>query len=415
LEPTLALPRLSIERVPIDSLVLDPANARLHDGTNLEAIQASLRRFGQAEPLVVRREDRLVIAGNGRLAAMKGLGWTECDVVLLEVDQLDGTALAIALNRTAELASWDEAVLARVLTVLQGEGALDGTGFTDDEVAALLRACEPEVELNDPGPGELPEDPVTQAGDLWSLGPHRVLCGDSTDPASIQRLLAGEVPQLMVADPPYGVQYDPAWRNEAGLSSTARTGKVRNDDRVDWTAVWQLYPGDVAYVWHAGRHCGEVAANLHAAGFQVRAQIIWAKNRFALSRGNYHWQHEPCWYAVREGGTAHWVGDRSQSTLWDIPVANDGDSTIHGTQKPVECMARPMRNHDAPVVLDPFLGSGSTMIAAHKLGRACLGLELDPAYVDVAVARWERATGKQALLDGVPFAEVARQRKGTTT
>ena len=208
------------------------------------------------------------------------------------------------------------------------------------------------------------------------------------------------------------MDYDPAWRNEAGVSSTSRTGKVRNDDRVDWTAVWKLFPGDVCYVWHAGRHCGEVASNLHEAGFDIRAQIIWAKSRFALSRGNYHWQHEPCWYAVRQGKKAHWVGDRSQSTVWDIPVTSDGDKTRHGTQKPLECMARPMRNHDAHVVLDPFLGSGSTLIAADKLGRTCLGMELDPGYVDVSVERWQRATGGKATLESGETFEAVRESRG---
>ena len=404
---------LAIERVPIDSLVMDPANARLHDGANLEAITASLRRFGQAEPLVVQRGSRLVIAGNGRLAAMKALGWTECDVVELDVGEVDATALAIALNRTAELASWDAPVLARLLAKLAEEDAMDGVGFSDAELATLLRAVEVEDELDDPCPGEPPENPVTRPGDLWLLGEHRLLCGDSTDPACMDRLLAGEVPLLMVTDPPYGVEYDPAWRNEAGVASTTRTGKVRNDDRVDWGAVWQLFPGDVAYVWHAGRHCGEVAAHLYQAGFEIRAQIIWAKNRFALSRGDYHWQHEPCWYAVRQGRKASWVGDRSQSTVWDIAVSNDGDRTRHSTQKPVECMARPMRNHDAPSVLDPFLGSGSTLVAAHRLRRRCFGLELDPGYVDVAVERWQGASGERAVLDGGgTFAEVAEERGG---
>ena len=291
------------------------------------------------------------------------------------------------------------------------EDSLAAVGFSEEEVAVLLRAQEEEVD-DDDGPGELPKNPVTQPGDLWLLGEHRLLCGDSTEAVNMDRLLAGEQPRLMVTDPPYGVEYDPNWRNEAGVSSTTRTGKVSNDDRVDWTAVWKLFPGVVCYVWHAGRHCGEVAANLHAAGFDIRAQIIWAKSRFALSRGNYHWQHEPCWYAVRKGSKAHWVGDRKQSTVWDITVTDDGDKTRHGTQKPLECMARPMRNHDAPVVLDPFLGSGSTLIAAHKLGRQCLGMELDPGYVDVAIERWEKVSGQRAVLDGSTecFSDVANKR-----
>ena len=247
---------------------------------------------------------------------------------------------------------------------------------------------------------EKPEVPVSRPGDLWLLGKHRVLCGDSTSAECVTRLLNGEEPRLMVTDPPYGVEYDPDWRNRAGVSSTKRTGKVANDDRVDWTEVWKLVPCDVSYVWHAAAHGGEVAANLHIAGFEIRSQIIWAKSRFALSRGNYHWQHEPCWYAVRNGRKAHWIGDRSQSTVWSITVTDDGDKNTHGTQKPLECMGRPMRNHDAPLVFDPFLGSGNTLVAAHLQGRTCYGIDLDAGYVDVAVRRWQRHSGQPATLDG---------------
>ena len=216
----------------------------------------------------------------------------------------------------------------------------------------------------------------------------------------------------MVCDPPYGVSYDPAWRNDAGVSTTERTGKVLNDDRVDWTEAWRLFPGDVAYVWHAGRYCAEVAASLERADFEIRSQIIWSKSRFALSRGHYHWQHEPAWYAVRRGATAHWGGDRTQSTLWEIGLTDDGQWTPHGTQKPVECMARPMRNHDAPSVYEPFSGSGTSLIAAEQHRRKCFAMELAPGYVDVALRRWEKATGKQAVLDGTEqtFAEIASER-----
>ncbi len=408
---------LRVTRVPIGSLRTDPANARLHGDSNVDAIAGSLARFGQAEPLVVQRGTSRVIAGNGRLVAMKKLGWTECDVVELDLDELTATALGIALNRTAELAEWDSPVLAKLLDELRSEDALAGVGFSDaeiDQLLAELAADLPPQELEDPGPGEPPEQPVSRMEDLWLLGDHRLLCGDSTKPADVTRLLAGERPLLMVSDPPYGVEYDPDWRNQAGVSQTARTGKVLNDDRADWTDAWRLFPGDVAYVWHAGRSCGQVAANLYQADFEVRAQIIWAKSRFALSRGNYHWQHEPCWYAVRRGATAHWVGDRTQSTVWEIGTTDDGQWTPHGTQKPLECMERPMRNHDAPSVYEPFSGSGTSLIAAERLRRRCFAMELDPGYVDVALRRWEQATGKQATLEGSgqTFAEAGAERKG---
>lgn len=284
----------------------------------------------------------------------------------------------------------------------------------------------------------LPDVPVSRLGDLWVLGRHRLLCGDSTKKADVDRLLGGRKPLLMVTDPPYGVSYDPSWRNKAGVSTTERTGKVANDDQADWTPAWALFPGDVAYVWHAGKHADVVSRSLQQCSFDVRSQIVWRKSRFALSRGNYHWQHEPClyalretggdltaeqevqvlaevrellrggydeehvpcWYSIRRTSTAHWVGDRKQSTVWDIDVTDDGEKTRHGTQKPLECMGRPMRNHDSPEVYEPFCGSGTTLVAAEILGRTCLAMELDHSYVDVIVTRWQNRTGQKAVLDG---------------
>ena len=172
-------------------------------------------------------------------------------------------------------------------------------------------------------------------------------------------------------------------------------------NRASWTAAWKLFEGDVAYVWHASLFSATVLADLQAAGFDHRCHLIWRKQQFAISRGHYHWQHEPCWYAVRKGKTARWVGDRKQSTVWDVDNllrASDEEKTGHGTQKPVECMARPIRNHGAEgdVVYDPFVGSGTTLVAAEQLGRRCVALELDPAYCDVAVSRWEKLTGETA-------------------
>jgi putative transposase len=193
-----------------------------------------------------------------------------------------------------------------------------------------------------------------------------------------------------------------------------RTGKVLNDDRADWREAWALFPGDVAYVWHGALHATTVAESLIACGFAIRSQIIWAKERLVLSRGDYHWQHEPCWYAVRQKATGHWAGDRKQTTLWQIASRDQDAKTVHGTQKPVECMRRPMLNNASPgqAVYEPFSGSGTSIIAAETCGRACHAMELDPTYVDVAVTRWQAFTGKAAVLegDGRSFAEVALDR-----
>jgi DNA modification methylase len=249
-------------------------------------------------------------------------------------------------------------------------------------------------------------------------GGHRLLCGDSTVATDVERVLGGVEPHLMVTDPHYGVDYDPAWREEAakkGLKgfSPSALGTVANDGRLDWTEAWALFPGAVAYIWHAGRHASAVQASLEAVGFDIRCQIIWAKSSFAISRGHYNWQHEPCWYAVRKGKTGHWHGSKSETTLWTISHVKS--ETGHSTQKPVECMKRPIENNSSPgqAVYEPFSGSGTTIIAAEMTGRACHAIELAPQYVDVAVKRWQDFTGKPAVLDGAgrTFDEIEAVRK----
>jgi DNA modification methylase len=243
---------------------------------------------------------------------------------------------------------------------------------------------------------------VTVLGDVWILGRHRLVCGDSTDADVVAKALNGVTPHLLVSDPPYGVRYDPGWRNRAGISQTKRTGAVENDDRADWRQAWTLFPGEVSYVWHGALHATTVAESLEVCGFTIRSQIIWVKDRLVLGRGDYHWMHEPCLYAVRRGGTGHWSGDRKQSTVWSITSRGQDAETVHGTQKPVECMRRPIENNSSPgqAVYEPFSGSGTTIIAAEMTGRACHAIELSPAYVDVAVQRWQSFTGEQAVLDG---------------
>jgi len=324
-------------------------------------------------------------------------------------------AYVLAGNKLALNAGWDEALLRAELADLQGLGAdLALTGFGADEIATLL--AEPNPGLTDPDAvPEPPATPVAQLGDLWRLGRHRLVCGDSTDPDTVARVLADVQPHLMVTDPPYGVNYDPAWRNSALQGAgTQRTGKVLNDDRADWREAWALFPGEVVYVWHGALHATTVAESLVAAGFDIRAQIVWAKDRLVLGRGHYHWQHEPCWYAVRDGATGHWAGDRKQTTLWSIPSRGQDAETTHGTQKPVECMRRPIENNSSPghAVYEPFSGSGTTLIAAEISGRVCHAVELSPAYVDVAVQRWQAFTGMEAVLDraGATFAQTAAAR-----
>jgi DNA modification methylase len=283
------------------------------------------------------------------------------------------------------------------------------TAFDSRELDALLLKPNPAEDDIPP----TPEVPTTRLGDLWEMGGHRLLCGDATDAASVARTLIQDTPFLMVTDPPYGVNYKPGWRNEAFGEANRAVGVVLNDNRVDWSAAYRLFPGDVIYLWHAGLFAGPVSDTLTASGFQPRSQIIWAKQHFTISRGHYHGQHEPCWYAVRKGRKSLWHGDHSQSTLWTVNNGpsqkggrpSDEQPTGHSTQKPVEIMRRPILNHTFPgdCVYDPFLGSGTTLIAAETTGRTCCGIELSPQYCDVIITRWQNLTDKQAVLADGPY------------
>ncbi|MBK8980655.1 MAG: DNA modification methylase [Planctomycetes bacterium] len=404
-----------VETVPIDRLYCSPTNPRRND-VAVPHVAASLRRFGWQQPIVARRSGE-VIAGNTRLKAAQQLGMTEVPVWWFDGSDIDAAAFAIADNRSHEFAEWDDPALVRLLEELRAEDSLDGVGYDEGEIDRLIAQLDAEsADLGEDRVEALPEHSASRPGDLWLLGRHRLLCGSSTSHNDVHRLLDGSAPFLMVTDPPYGVAYDPAWRNQAGLCDTKRTGAVANDDRVDWSAAYALFPGTVAYVWHAGRFAAEVATHLHGCGMEIRAQIVWRKPRFAISRGHYHWQHEPCWYAVRDGESSKWCGDRSQSTVWDIEpcTAADDEATEHGTQKPAECMGRPIRNHGTreDAVYDPFVGSGTTIVAAERLKRRCFAMELDPRYVDVAVRRWQTASGEAATLDGDgrTFDEIAAER-----
>jgi DNA modification methylase len=693
--------QLAVEYRPLAALIPYARNPRTHSDGQVAEIAASMREFGWTNPILVDGENG-IIAGHGRLLAARQLGMAEVPVIeLAGLSEAQKRAYVIADNKLALNAGWDVKLLGLELGELEALGFdLSLTGFGDMELAGLLAPGTQGLTDPDAVP-DVPEEPVSRSGDLWLLGKHRLLCGDSTSPADVERLLAGVAPHLMVTDPPYGVDYRPDWRSKAGVNrNKSKLGTVRNDDRADWREAWALFPGEVAYVWHAGRFASIVQESLEACGFDIRAQIVWAKDRFALSRGHYHWQHEPCqpagtmiqkvmergagsqpakieevpietlragdfvvscnpsqgvvhrrgrqitrfgvrqfsglmhsisaagrvtrstpehrfsvrlsayaahkqvvylmrrgdwwrvgrvglfnsrgfglstrladnkaeeawiisvhdtsceaqcaeqvlscrygiptthwevdrwakaperarspemiaaiyakldlsalaaratlllrdhrlerdqplitagerlmfsrkktrlvracnmfaeimqipmpiaadefewgtvtgndatpftgpvysmdvdedlhyvadglvthncWYAVK--GTAHWNGDRSQSTLWTIP-ARDDRGHGHGTQKPVECMRRPLLNNSSPgqAVYEPFSGSGTTIIAAETTGRICHAMEIDPAYVDVAVTRWAAFTGKAALLeeDGRVFADVAAERR----
>ena len=408
-----------IEFWPIERLRPYARNAKMHGPDQVARIAASMARFGWTVPCMVG-DDGELIAGHGRMLAATELGLAEVPVIRLgHLDEAERRAYRIADNKLTELGDWDDALLRdEVAGLLADDFDLSLLGFAEDELEALLQ--DPDLREDGAAEGEddvpeAPVDPVSLPGDLWIMGSHRLICGDSTSADVVAKLLGDVRPLLMVTDPPYGVEYDPAWRNATGASATKRTGKVLNDDRADWHEAWALFPGDVAYVWHGALHATTVADSLIGAGFDIRSQIIWAKDRLVLSRGDYHWQHEPCWYAVRKRGKGHWAGDRKQTTLWQIANKDQDAETVHGTQKPVECMRRPILNNSSPgqAVYEPFMGSGTTLIAAETTGRVCYGIELNPAYVDVAITRWQNLTGQAAVLDGTDktFADLTTSRR----
>ncbi len=401
---------MQVETVPLASLVEDPANARKHAPKNLEAIKGSLTKFGQ-QKLIVVGQNNVVIAGNGTLRAARALGWDTIDINRSELEGTEAMAFALADNRSGELAEWDAAILGETLQgLLDVDFDVGSIGFDLDDLAAMLPSEEPSEGLTDPD--ELPEAVETRVkpGDIWMLGKHRLICGDATNAQHVERLMAGQTAILMVTDPPYGVEYDATWREEAlgdKCMAPTRTGKVANDDRSDWYDVWAICNAQIAYIWHASAFSDVVMDSLRRAEFEVRQQIIWHKSVIAMSRSAYHWKHEPCWYAVRKGKDANWQGDRKQTTVWDaaspthIMSGSKEVKTPHPTQKPSCLYEIPIENHTRPsdCLYEPFSGSGTAFIACEKTGRRCFGLEIDPHYCDVIITRWEAFTGLTATLE----------------
>lgn len=449
---------------PIGKLKPDPRNARTHDPGQVTRIAASIAQFGFNAPILVAA-DGTVIAGHARLEAARTLKLERVPVVVLEhLSERDRRAYLLADNRLAELAGWDQRLLGEELAELARDGVDVATlGWTDQELRDILEVDAPELEGRDEVP-EPPPEPRTKPGDLWILGEHRLLCGDATATASWERLCAGDVDraQAVFTDPPYGVEYEDTRGNtvrndhkrgaalEELLSKAfAAAGAHARDD-----AAW--------YVWHASAARPEFDRALVASGLVELQTIVWAKPSPNLGRAHYHWAHEPCYCASREGTQPAWFGGRDQATVWRFSLAREdrtstvlgagvevvagdarlwltpkapggpgrkirrlrleddaavqvrserGEGTLwevardrgaeHPTQKPVELALRALRNSTEPgdVVLDPFGGSGSTLLAAEELGRAARLTELEPRWVDVAVERWRSATGREARLE----------------
>jgi DNA modification methylase len=390
---------VDIAEVPPDDLVANPANWRSHPKEQRDALAAALDEVGWVAQVVVNRRSGNLIDGHLRVDLALARGEPTVPVVYIDVSEEEERLILATLDPLAAMAQAEASQLKALLDGLDphDEGLramLDELGRAHGLDGLLPRLDIPDDVL------PLPEEPYVKPGELWLLDGHRLLVGDATDAKDVSRLLDGAEPGLMVSDPPYGVSYDPTWRTKPG--GDARDGTVSNDDRADWREAWALSPATVGYIWHGGLHARTVADSLAAAGYGLRAQIIWAKPSQIMGRGAYHWQHEPCWYVVKEGAKGRWGGDRTQTTLWQIDGVRAGSSTgedeatAHGTQKPVECMQRPMRNHEPMDVYDPFIGSGTTIIAAERQGRACYAMDVDPVYAQVAIERWQTFTGKTA-------------------
>ena len=421
---------IQIEIRRIDRLIPYARNPRKNDQA-LERMCASIREFGFKVPCLAR-SDGEVVDGHLRLKAARRLGITEVPVILCdEWTPAQVKAFRLLVNRSVTWADWDEELLALELQEIQGlEFNLELTGFDVPEIESLL-AAPSDDEMAPP----LPEVATSRAGDLWLLGPHRVLCGDATDAPTVERLLDGRKPMVMVTDPPYGVSLDSEWRDRAGLNGcgpaaasymkhrteghTATT--ISGDTRADWSEAFELVPElQVAYVWNASVFTCEVLNGLLRIGFTLHQQIIWNKRRAVLTRTPYWFAHEPCWFVRKKN--APWYGKAGENTtIWESPSpkfimgGSEEDKFDHPTQKPLELMRRPILNHTkrGELVYDPFLGSGTTLAAAELTGRVCCGLELDPKYVDVIIGRWQQMTGQEAKLDGTgaTFSEVQLQRR----
>jgi len=409
-------PADKVERRKISSIVPYARNSRTHSDEQVAQIASSIKEWGFTNPILVDIDGE-IIAGHGRLLAAQKLGLDEVPcITAVGWSEAQKKAYVIADNKLALNAGWDDEMLAVEFGELKElDFDISLTGFNADELANLLKEPEKEGLTDEDDVPDAPEVPVTVEGDVWILGQHRLMCGDSTSIDAYEKLVNGQAPNTMLTDPPYGVKYEADWRaNAKGRVKTEReeNSSLKNDDQADWYDAYVLFGGAVAYVWHASAFTDVVMDGLRRAGFDIKQQIIWNKNVHALSRSDFHWKHEPCWYAVKPSGDRNWQGGRTQMTVWDVKsvIFEDG-KTAHPTQKPVEIYRRPLEFHtnQGEYVYDPFGGSGTLIIACEELRRRGLVMELDPKYCDVIIKRWQEFTGEQAVHEesGKTYAELA--------
>jgi len=408
---------------PVERLIPYARNARTHSDEQVAQIAASIAEFGWTNPILAG-SDGIIIAGHARLLAARKLGMTEVPVIVLDhLTETQRRALVLADNRLALNAGWDEEMLRIELESIRDDGFdLDLTGFSDDELEDLLREPEEVIAGNtdeDAAP-EAPETAVTVPGDVWLLGDHRLLCGDATQIEAVEKVLAGGLADMVFTDPPYNVNYGATMKDKL----RGKRRKIANDDlgegfeqflRDACVNMLAVTKGAV-YISMSSSELHTLHKAFAAAGGHWSTFVIWAKNTFTMGRSDYQRQYEPILYGWKEGTDHYWCGARDQGDVWFVkkPVSND----LHPTMKPVELVERAIRNSSKSrdTVLDPFGGSGSTLIACEKAGRQARLIELEPKYCDVIVRRWQEFSGKEAKLeaDARPFAEVAAERLQVT-
>ena len=380
-------------KIQITQLSLDPTNARKHSQRNLDAIAASLKKFGQRKPIVVHKG--IVLAGNGTLEAAKTLGWTEIEVAEVPSDWDLDTAKAYALadNKTAELAEWDESELAKQILELDEKGwDIQELGF---EMPQVLET----EEINDEIP-EAPAEPTTKLGDVYQLGKHRLICGDSTDVTVMDKLLGEEKADLVWTDPPYGVSYVGKTKDALTIENdTLNLAELEDFLRSAFNSIFTATkPGAC---WYVAAPSGNLfqAFSIPLSELDVwRHTLVWVKDTLVMGRADYHYRHESIFYGWTPGAAHQTPPDRKQDTIWEIPRPKANKE--HPTMKPIELIERAIQNSSlvGQIVLDAFGGSGSTLIACEQTKRQARLIELDPKYCDVIVKRWENLTGLKAEL-----------------
>lgn len=404
-----------IEKISIDKLIPYANNARTHSDEQVAQIAASIREFGFNNPVLIA-EDDTIIAGHGRVMAARKLNLSEVPCLRLShLTETQRKAYILADNKLALNAGWENNLLSLELTELADSGFdITLTGFTQEEMDALKPIEVTEGLTDEDAVPEVPEEPVTRLGDVWLLGKHRLMCGDSTSIESLESLCNGQLVDMWLTDPPYNVAYE---------GKTKDALKIKNDSMGDeqfrqflrdsYTAADAVMkPGAVFYIWHADLEGYNFRGAAKDANWTVRQCLIWKKQTMVMGRQDYHWKHEPCLYGWKDGAGHLWAADRKQTTILEFD--RPSRSGEHPTMKPVALFEYQMLNNTkgGDIVLDSFGGSGTTMIAAEKNGRVSRLMELDPKYCDVIVKRWQDFTGKKATLesDGREFDEVGKKR-----